>query len=87
MLVMFQKRINKYVSFIVGLIWFILVAVGLYYYYTMFMGIAIDDIPAWLGDKILIVVVIIAVVFFTVFDRFVIVVRRVINYYLKRFIK
>lgn len=84
---MIKKGVNVYLSFVVGFIWFFVIAIGLYFYYTMFMGMVIDDIPSWLGDKILIVVMVVAVVFFVVFDRFVVVVRRVIDYYLKRIIK
>ena len=82
-----EKKFNKYACFIIGLIWFVLVSVGLYFYYTAIMNVAITDIPEWLADYILIVVAIIAVVFFVVYDRFVVVVRRVMDYYLRRIIK
>ncbi len=82
-----EKKFNKLVCFIVGLVWFMIVSVGLYFYYTLVMNVTIDDIPTWLADYVLIFVAIIAVIFFIVYDRFVVVVRRVIDYYLRRIIK
>ena len=51
------------------------------------MGIAIDDLPQWIAEYIILFVAALAVVFFVVFDRFVLVVRRVLDYYLSRIIK
>ena len=82
-----EKRKNKYVGFVLCLIWFVAVAIGLYFYYTSFMGMAIEDMPAWFNDYALIFVALLAVLVFVVFDRFVIAVRRIFNYYLKRIIK
>ena len=82
-----QKRFNKYACFVVGLVWFVLVAIGLYFYYTAFMNMPITDIPEWLAKYVLIIVAIIAIIFFIVYDRFIVVVRRVIDYYLRRIIK
>jgi hypothetical protein len=67
--------------------WLIAVSIGLYFYYTAFMGIAITDLPQWIADYVILFVIALAVVFFAVFDRFLIVVRRVMDYYLRRIIK
>ncbi len=82
-----KKNVNKVFSFVVGLVWLIAVSIGLYFYYTMFMGIAANDLPQWVAEYIILFVVALAVVFFVVFDRFLIVVRRVLDYYLRRIIK
>ncbi len=82
-----EKGFNKYAGFIFGLIWMIAVAIGLYFYYTAFMGAVINGLPQWLTDHILLFVILLSIVFFVVFDRFVVVVRKVMDYYLRRIIK
>ena len=82
-----KKNVNRIFSFIVGVAWLIAVSIGLYFYYTAFMGIAVDDLPQWIADYVILFVIALAVVFFVVFDRFLIVVRHVLDYYLRRIIK
>lgn len=82
-----EKGFNKYAGFILGLFWMIVVAIGLYFYYTSFMGVALEGLPQWLTDYVLVFVVLLSVVFFVVFDKFIVVVGKVINFYLNRIIK
>ncbi len=82
-----DKNFNKVWGLIIGLVWFIIVAFGLYFYYTLFMGVALEGLPNWLIDYILIFVFLIAVIFFFIFDRFILIIRKVADYYLNKIIK
>ena len=84
---MMKKRVKDIFKLVLGLVWMVAVSIGLYFYYTAVMGVAIDDLPKFLVDYALLFVVAFSVVFFLVFDRFIFVVRRVMDYYLKRIIK
>ena len=84
---MLEKNFNKFWGYVVGLVWFIIVAFGLYFYYTQFMGVALTGLPSWFIDYILIFVGLFAFVFFFIFDKFVLVTRKVADYYLNKIIK
>jgi hypothetical protein len=51
------------------------------------MGVALEGLPNWLIDYILIFVFLIAVIFFFIFDRFILIIRKVADYYLNKIIK
>ena len=78
---------NKYLGFIIGLVWFVLVAYGMFFYYTAIMGRVFTDLPEWILKNVLYFLAPLAVIVFVVFDRYVLVMRRVINHYLGRIIK
>lgn len=82
-----KKGFNKYAGFILGLVWFVLIAFGLYYYYTLFMGAVLDGIPLWILEYIEIFIAIIAIIFFVIYNKFLTVTRRVSDYYLNKIIK
>lgn len=82
-----EKNFNKKLGFILGLIWFIAVAYGVYFYYTAIMNGIFDGLPEWIEEYILYLIAPIALVFFVIYDKFVIVIRRFIDRYLGRFIR
>ena len=82
-----QKGFNKYAGFILGLVWFVAVSYGLYFYYTLIMGAMFDGLPLWVLDYILYIIAFIAILFFIIFDRFIMVVRKASDYYLNKIIK
>ena len=82
-----EKNVNKYLCFILGLIWFIAVAYGAYFYYSLYMGMALEGLPSWVIDYVLYLLPVVAIVFFIVYHRFVLVMRIMIDRYLSRIIK
>lgn len=82
-----EKNFNKYLGFFIGLLWFIIIAYGAYFYYTLIMHGVLDGLPSWFYDYVLYVVAIIAIIFYVIYDRFIYVIRFVINRYLGRIIK
>lgn len=82
-----EKNFNKFWGYVIGLVWFIIVSFGLYFYYTLYMGVGLEDLPLWVKDYILIFVGLFAIVFFFIFDKSILITRKVADYYLKKIIK
>ena len=85
-----EKRINVIVCRIVGLIWSVIVVYGIYYYYIYVMGLNLNDLPSWasfITENITIFVGVFGVIFYFVYDRYVVVTKRVVDYYLYKAIK
>ncbi len=82
-----DKRLNKTLCFILGLVWFLLTAYGMYFYYTLVIGGILDGLPSWLIDYTLYLIAPVATIVFVIYNRFVIVMRIFINKYLQRVIK
>jgi len=72
---------------VIGLIWFVAFAYGLYFYYTLVLGFGFLDLPLWLTENIYYFVAVFAIVFFAVFEAFVVMTRLAINRYLGRIVK
>ena len=84
----FRERKGKKVSvYIVGAIYSALFFVGIYYYYVFFMKMATTDLPQIIQNNIVVFMALFGVIFYFIFDRFIVLVRRVSNYYLSRIIK
>ncbi len=86
-LIMLDKKVNKIWTYIIGLCWCVAVFYGGYFYYTAVMMVNLADLPAFLSNNILLFVGIIAVVFYVVYERSVIVFKRVVDKYLGRILK
>ena len=85
-----EKKIKIYILHIVGLLWCVAVFYGIYFYYTFVMGLEFNDLPsylAWIGDYILYAVGVIGLVFYFIYDRFITVIRILIDRYLGKIIK
>ncbi len=82
-----DKKYNKIVCFIIGLVWCIAVAYICYFYYTALLGQVFSDIPLWLVDYVIYAVAVVAVIFYIIYDRFIPVVRSVMDKYLGKIIK
>jgi len=85
--IMIDKGFNKYLGIVIGLIWFVAFAYGLYFYYTLVLGFGFLDLPLWLTENIYYFVAVFAIVFFAVFEAFVVMTRLAINRYLGRIVK
>ena len=86
---MLEKKLKKATRLIIGLLWFIVVAYVCYFYYTLVMGlkVVIEGAPQWLDKFIIYGVGLLAVVFFFIYDRFITVIKIVMDKYLNRIIK
>ncbi len=84
-----HKNVKKSSQIIIGLIWFVIVSYVCYFYYTLVLDLAvvINGAPYWLDKFIVYGVGLIAVVFFLIYDRFITVIKFVLDRYLNRIIK
>lgn len=89
--IIIEKNFNNVLAVIIGLIWCIAVFYGMYFYYTGVMGLDLSSLPswmpAWVSDFIIYFIGLISVVFYFIFDRYVIVVKYFFDRYLNRIIK
>ncbi len=84
---LYEKHFNKYLTAIMGLVWFLIVAFGAYFYYTAFMGMALEGLPEWVNNYILYFIGGLAVIFYFIYARFIFVIRIIIDVYMSRIIK
>ena len=82
-----EKKLNKIFTFIFGLVWTIIAVYGIYFYYVLVMKQTFAGLPVWVESNIFLIIGLFSVVFYLVFDRFVYVIRLIINRYLGRIIK
>ncbi len=82
-----EKNVKKSINIIIGIIWFIAVAYGCYFYYTLILNGVFDGLPVWLEKYIVYGIGLIAIVFFFIYDRFLFVVKFVVDKYLRKIIK
>ncbi len=82
-----NKNANKTLLKIIGVIWCLLATFGIYYFYVYVMKIPFDGLPKFITNNIEIFVAIVGLIFFVVYDRFLIVMRDFTNRYLSRIIK
>lgn len=84
---MVEKSLNNYLGFVLGFIWCVVASYGIYYYYLFVANGVFDGLPSWLIDYAVYGVAVFALVFFIVYDRFIVVMRLFIDKYLGRIIK
>ena len=81
-----KGKTAKIIGTILSLIWFVAVAYGLYFFYTGLIG-PLNDFPVWILDNIYYFVALFAIVFYFIFNRFILVLGRFTNQLLRRIIK
>lgn len=81
------KGVNKIVSIFIGLIWCVLALYGIYFYYVLVLGLNLSDLPFFIEKYILIFIGVFSIIFYFIYDRFIFVVKLVIDRYLKKIIK
>ena len=85
-----EKKVKAYIAHGVGLLWCVAAFYGLYFYYTLIMGLDFADLPEYLNfiiDFIVYAVGIFGAVFYFVYDRFIVVIKTLIDKYLGKIIK
>jgi hypothetical protein len=80
-------RLNKTIACLIGLLWCIAIFYGVYFYYTMVMNGVLEGLPNWVEDYLLLFVGVVAIVFYFIYNRFVVVLRKFLNIYLFKIIK
>ena len=83
---MMEKNFNKILSFVINLVWFVAVVYGMYFYYTFVMGLTLDRLPEWISNYILIFVGVLAIPVYFLYERYVIIVKRIADKYLNRIV-
>lgn len=82
-----DKNVNKYFWFIIGLIWCIIAVYGVYFYYLALIGPLFDGLPQWVISLAPYLLSVIGAIFFVIFDRYIKVMRIMIDRYLSKIIK
>ena len=82
-----DKKVNKTIFFILGLIWCVLSIYGIYYFYVFVMKIPFNGMPKFIADYIEIFIGLIGIIFFLVYDRYLFVMRAFTHKYLSKIIK
>lgn len=82
-----KKPKKRIVKIILGLIWSVIAIYGMYFYYTFVMKITDLELPKFLMDNIYLLLLPIAICFYFLFDKFILVSKFTIDKYLRRIIK
>lgn len=82
-----EKNVKNSIGLIIGLIWFIAVAYACYFYYTIVLNGVFEGLPSWIEKYIVYAIGVIAIIFFFIYDRFLFVVKFVVDKYLRKIIK
>ena len=85
-----DKKVKKYILHIVGLLWTAATFYGIFFYYTFVMGLDFANLPerlSWLNDYIIYAVGVLSVIFYFIYDRFLTVIRTLIDRYLGKIVK
>ncbi len=82
-----KLKLKKYLIIIIGAVWCVAVSFGSYFYYSFLVVDLFYGLPEWFTNYSLYFLVLIALILFFVFDRFIEVVQKVLNYYLNKIIK
>ncbi|MBE7087374.1 MAG: hypothetical protein E7369_03645 [Clostridiales bacterium] len=86
-LLLAEKGLNKKIIFVIGLIWCVIAMYGIYFYYILVMGQVFDGLPYWIADNLVYFVGVVGIIFYLIFDRFIILSKLTIDRYLIRIIK
>ena len=85
-----DKKVKRYISHLVGLLWSVATFYGIYFYYTAVMGLNFNDMPdyfLWINDYIIYAVGVLGLGFYFIYDRFITIIRTLIDRYLYKIIK
>ncbi len=86
-----KKQVKRAIIYVVGAIWCIAAVYGMYFYYSLVLGVNFfDSLPSWaewLRDGILYILPVAGLAFFFIYDRYVVVTKVFLDRTLKRIIK
>lgn len=84
---MLEKNVKKAVHIVIGILWFLVISFACYYYYVLVLGGIFDGLPDFIEKYIVYFIGLIAVVFFFIYDRFVVVMKYSLDKYLSKIVK
>ena len=82
-----EKKVNKILFYILGMIWCVGAVYGIYFYYVEIMGITFNDLPRIIQENIYIFIGVLGVIFYNVYDRYVLTLGNFLDRYLRRILK
>ena len=82
-----KKGVEKWITYVVGLVWCVLAVFGIYYFYLNVSGLDFINIPNFIIENIEIFVALLGVILYVIYERYVVFLKKIIDYYLKKFIK
>lgn len=85
--IMQEKKVNKIVSYVIGLVWCVIAFYGIYFYYTLVAGFVFTDIPLFISKYIYVFVGLFAIAFFVIYERFLVFAKAFIDRYLGKIVK
>ncbi len=84
---MLEKRVSKTLNMIIGIIWFLIISYACYYYYVFVLNGVFEGLPNWIEKYLIYFLGIVALVFFFIYDKFVVVMKISLDKYLSKIIK
>lgn len=84
---MLEKGVKVAILYVIGIIWCVAVCYGLYFYYTLFMGLNLHNMPLWVMNNIYYILAPVAIAVYFVFEFFIRFGKRFLFYYLSKIIK
>ena len=84
---MLEKRISKALNILIGIIWFLIISYVCYYYYIFVLGGVFDGLPDWVLKYLIYFIGVIAVIFYFIYDRFIVAIKFSLDKYLSKIIK
>lgn len=86
-----NKNVKKIIIYVVGAVWCIAAVYGMYFYYSLVLGVNFfESVPAWaewIKDGIYYLLPVIGLIFYIIYDKYVVVIKRFLDVVLKRIIK
>ncbi len=84
---MLEKRVSKTLNIVIGIIWFLVVSYVCYYYYIFVLGGVFEGLPTWVEKYLIYFIGLIAVVFYFIYDRFIVAIKFSLDKYLSKIVK
>ncbi len=82
-----DKKVSLTIIFTIGVIWCVATFYGIYYFYLFVLGGMFDGIPEFLSKYLVYIVAIVGIVFYFIYDRFIVIMRMFLDRNLSRIIK
>ena len=86
-LLMLEKGVNKIIQIVIGVVWSIAYFYGLYFFGTLVLNLTMEDMPILVVKYIYFLIPIFSVLFYFIFDRYIVKVKILIDKYLDKIIK
>ena len=82
-----EKKVNKYISILIGFIWCMLCIYGIFFYCIFVLNMSLNEFPLWIVENVYFLLIPLGIFFFFVYDRFIKVSKIVLDRYLYKIVK